>query len=419
MSPLLGPILAQLVTLGLSDRTEARYIASDDKYFELATLPRASLNFGWKHTTLTLGYGPSFTVTPLDSGDQAELVIFHNAFVAGDYRWRRTTVGVSEYLGVGRVNFETLALTTGAPGVVDKPGTTPGGTATNGGMPVAGTGTGTGTGTVTGIPAANQIRATDRIIAYAISSTTLSITQLVSPVFRVNGEVGYVVTGGIESTPAADYPLVKGPRALASGTYHVTRQDDAISTLSWQYGAASTGIDSWVSLASETWAHAFDARTNSQLGAGVSATRSSQPDGLVAYSIYPTFIATITHTTPLDRGTLSYGFGVSAAPVLDPVRALVDPRVSLLGTLGWGRDRFFSALAAGSLLSLDKQSTAGALSSATGSFTVGYRLGAGFSVDSGLRATWQSFEGHTTVPLSWAAFVGLTYTAALPLGGGI
>jgi len=419
MSPLLGPILAQLVTLSLSDRTEGRYIASDDKYFEAATLPRAGLNFGWKHTTLTLGYGPSLTVTPLDPKD-AQLVVFHNAIVAASYRWRRTTVGVSQYLGFGEVNFQTLALadpragTTNVP--ADKPGTGNGATTppANGGT--AGTPGSTPGGTT--IPGATQIKATNRIVTYATSSTTLNVGQVLTPVLRLYGEVGYLITGSVGKNATADFPVVKGPRALATVYYSVTPRDDAVSTASWQYAGSSTGVDSWIALASEGWAHAFDPHTNGRVSGGVSMTRTSQPDGLIAYSIYPTFNSSINHTTPLDRGMLSYGFSAGAAPVLDPVRALVDPRVNLLGLVGWGRNRFSTNLALGSLLTLDKQNTAGALSTATGSLTVGYRLADGLSADCGTRAAWQRFEGQTTIPLSWAAFVGLTYGVTLPLTGG-
>jgi hypothetical protein len=65
MSPLFGPILAQIVALGVADRTEGRYIVNGDKHTEAVTTPRVNLNLGWKHSALNLGYGPSVTVTPL------------------------------------------------------------------------------------------------------------------------------------------------------------------------------------------------------------------------------------------------------------------------------------------------------------------------------------------------------------------
>ena len=420
MSPLLGPILAQLVTLSLSDRTEGRYIASDDKYFEATTLPRAALNFGWKHTTLTLGYGPSLTVTPL--AKDAQLVVFHNAVVATSYRWRRTTVAVSQAVGLGEVNFQTLALADARAGTTNVPADKTGTGSAAPTPPANGGTTGAPPPTMPGstmIPGAAQIRARNGIITFATSSTTLSMTQQLSPVLKLNGELGYLITGSVGKNASADFPVVKGPRALAAASYSVTPRDAVTSSWSFQYAGSSTGVDSWVTVASEGWAHAFDLHTNGRVSGGLSMTRTSQPDGLIAYSIYPTFSSAISHATPLDRGTLSYGFSAGAAPVLDPVRALVDPRVNLLASLGWGRDRFSTSLSAGSLLSLDKQNTAGALSSASGALTLSYRLADALSVDGGVRTAWQRFEGQTTVPLSWAAFVGLTYGVSIPFNGGI
>src|SRR5450432_3170664 len=149
MSPLFGPILAQLVTLGLSDRSEARHVVTDDSYSEVGTYPHVSLNFGWRHATLTLGYGPSLTLTPLEAKDPS-LVVFHSASLSMSNRWRRTTVTASESLGYGEVDFRTQALA--APGtapVTSVPGdmtglpagNTSGGTTT----PPANGGTGAGT----------------------------------------------------------------------------------------------------------------------------------------------------------------------------------------------------------------------------------------------------------------------------------
>src|SRR6187455_2500683 len=114
MSPLFGPILAQAITLGIGDRTEVRYIASDDKYFEAATTPQVGLSVDWKHTTLSLGYNPSFTVKPLDS-EPRNLLIFHNGSLSGSYRWQHSTLTLSETIGYGELNFVSQALTTGLP----------------------------------------------------------------------------------------------------------------------------------------------------------------------------------------------------------------------------------------------------------------------------------------------------------------
>src|SRR5450432_2879319 len=115
MSPLFGPILAQLVTLGVGDRTEARYVVAgtgtpgaavvapnSSPYAEVATYPRIGLNFGWHHsplsqTSLSLGYGPSITVTPLEA-DHPDVLVYQAATFAASHshRWQRLTMTISE-----------------------------------------------------------------------------------------------------------------------------------------------------------------------------------------------------------------------------------------------------------------------------------------------------------------------------------
>src|SRR5437868_6511242 len=105
MSPLLGHILAQVVSLGVGDRTEGRYVVDAvNKHYEAATYLRTGLGLAWKHSALNLAYAPSLVVTPLDSPSR-EALLFHNAGVAGIYHAQRTTVTASENLGIGKLNF--------------------------------------------------------------------------------------------------------------------------------------------------------------------------------------------------------------------------------------------------------------------------------------------------------------------------
>ena len=109
MLSLLAPILAQLVTLSVGDRTEARYIAGDDTHFEGATRPLAGLAFGWKRAALTLVYAPSITVTPLERTPR-DVLFFQTAALVGSYHWRRTTLSVTEAVGYGQLSFRVQAF---------------------------------------------------------------------------------------------------------------------------------------------------------------------------------------------------------------------------------------------------------------------------------------------------------------------
>jgi hypothetical protein len=416
MSPLIGPILAQLITVGVSDRTEGRAVISGDKYAEAATSPRAGVNFGWKHAALSLGYGANLTL-PSVSQDGPRLIVFHNASLAASYRWSRTTLTFSESVGYGNVSFRDQAAA-GAlvPGTV--PGTQPPPAPANNGT--AGTGT-TGTGTASPQPPAgatvnpNQIRASVRVLRYATSITNVGFATAASPVLTFGGGVGYLITGSVGADKLPEYPLIKGPVFQAYGSYLLDRSNDLRSSVSTQYASASSGDNAWYGLASEGWGHRFNSQTQSQVSAGMSITRNSRFDGLIAISFFPTFGALLTRTVPAGRGQLSYGVNASIAPAIDPVGAYVDPRFGFGGNASWSKDRFGSSLALGAGVPIATRDGRPELNSFYSALTLSYRLGAGFAADTGVRGFWQTVGRAQTVPPTVAVFVGLSYGVLLPL----
>lgn len=425
MSPLFGPILAQLVTLAVSDRTEARYIATNagGSHAEAATAPRVGLDFGWKHTelsqsTLSLGYGPTFTATPILETKTPELFVFQAASLGASHseRWERTTFTIGEQLSYTLTNPRLAALSGG--GAFPQTFTMAG---SQTGMP-SGNSTGTPTGNPSGVPngtgnamagtgtAGNLTPAqTDRNVQLFTETTTARVEQFISARLKLGGELGYLMTGAVRESDRSSYPLVRGPRGQLFAAYRATRHDTLTSSVSSQYASLSMGNTAWVNVANEAWSHQFDARTSSTLAGGVSASRSSQPDGLVAWSIYPVFNANIGHVSRLGRGSLALGLSASSAPALDPIQGSVDPRLTLGALAALGQDRFSMALTVASAVALTTTDGQSAFNSINSSLSAGYQLGAGFSVDSGVRALWQKFGGDTTIPASLVAFVGVTF----------
>jgi hypothetical protein len=51
----------------------------------------------------------------------------------------------------------------------------------------------------------------------------------------------------------------------------------------------------------------------------------------------------------------------------------------------------------------------------SGALTLGYLLGKAVSMDTGVRGAYQSFGGVTQIPFTYAAFVGLTVGAQIPM----
>jgi hypothetical protein len=438
MVALLGPILAQLVTLGLADRTEAREIVGIDTYAEAATRPFVSLSFDWKYTHLAVSYSPSLTLTPLGS-DSRRLLLFHVASVGASHQLGRTLLFANGSFGYGDQNFQELALAgTGLPSAPPAPGA--GATPTTGVTPAGNAapapvalGTVLGGPTTTlpnSTPTSTQVRALNRVVRFESIAATVGASHTASRHLVYGGDTGYTVVGAVDSAERGQYPLVRGPRGSVFLRYGWGHRDTITSSLSLQYAEASgvngttpgnavatTGSSAWLGLFNESWTHRFDLHTTGQLGAGVGASRTPVPnDGtVVAYSIYPTVGASITETTLLCRGTLAASLNVSSAPALDLITLAVDPRLSIGATTGWARDRFFSALAGATALSVASSQNANSLQSVTGSATAGYVLGRAVSVDAGVRGAWQTFGGTTSIPFSYAGFVGVTIGAQVPL----
>jgi hypothetical protein len=424
MLPLLAPILAQLVTLSLGDRTEGRYVASDDKHFEAETRPSVGLTFVWPRVSLTLQYLP-FIVAPQIDTDPSYVLVFNTGVLAGAYRWRRTVLNIGESAGYGERNLTSDAL-----GAARTPIATLGGPTTGptqpGMMPGPTSGTTTGTSPTPSMPATStpstaQPRALSHAVLLQTFTTSVGITHRPSLATSVHFDASYVVQGGVGSAAQKDYPLVKGPVFNAAASDRLTGADRVTTSVSAQYAGSGQpnafGIESrtWLTAANERLDHAFDAHTVGRVGAGISVTRNSQSDGLIGYSIYPTFDVGLTQASRLGGGHLALSIGVYSSPALDPVNVVVDPRVGALTSAGWSRDRFYSALAAATALSLAGGHSEGALNSANGSFTTGYRLGAVVSVDGGVRATWQSYQGTTSLPLTWGAFIGINFVSSVLL----
>ncbi len=85
----------------------------------------------------------------------------------------------------------------------------------------------------------------------------------------------------------------------------------------------------------------------------------------------------------------------------------MDPQLSFDGGAAYSRESFFSTLTVGTSYSISGRQE-GAFSGVRGSLGAGYRLGAAVAVDCGVRAAYQTYQGATALPLTFAAYVGLS-----------
>ena len=114
MSPLLAPVLAQLVTLQLGDRTEARYTGyvGDSTVAPQAsgsTSPMVGLTVNNRRAVLQLAYVPSLTLSPLNDTPR-QLYVFHTAAASAGYRWRRTTAQLGSTFSMGTLALRLAAV---------------------------------------------------------------------------------------------------------------------------------------------------------------------------------------------------------------------------------------------------------------------------------------------------------------------
>jgi hypothetical protein len=148
----------------------------------------------------------------------------------------------------------------------------------------------------------------------------------------------------------------------------------------------------------------------------MSVTRNSLSTGLVFWSIYPTFNASISHVVPEGRGSIAFGSAVASAPAIDPIRASVDPRLSWTASANWSLDRVSAGVSAGTAISIAQQNNNGAFNSLYAAANAGLFLGAGFSLDAGVRTFRQSVSGTATIPATYAAFLGISFNSAFTPG---
>lgn len=430
MSPLLAPILAQVITLQVGDRTEARYIEYGTSAYEGETSPSVQLGIGWGRADFAVGYGPSLTLTPLERKPR-DLLVFHEAAASAGYSWRKTRLQLTSSVGVGDVNFRVDALQ--GPGGIDldadgepAPDDTPD-DATGGGQdpqqpqqPTTGGTDAPQPGQQGEAPPSGELRIVDRVVRYYRSTTTLSLTH--EPVRNVSlgAEVGYTRAGGLNEAAELYYPVLSGwfVGGNVAYRYSLDSRNAFVSNASLVKTWSSNENQAATLNATETLEHIFDRRTQGSIGAGLNITRFSQPDGLRGFSVFPTFQASLSHQISLFRGLLSTGIYTYASPALDPLRALVDPRLGGGGYVSYTRRRFSMSLNGGAQLSLAPvDHDAGSIDSAQADARVAYRIAELVEVDAGGRYARQAVQGVTVLPPSWAAFVGLNAGYLFQLSG--
>ncbi len=429
MSPALAIVFAQVINLGVHDRTEVRRVVLNDHHYEAETTPSATLAFLWPHYDLTLNYGASLLELPLESKSR-RLLVYHTIVVGTSYQFRRTKLALNSRTSFGELNFLVAALAN--PTLQPQPAANPGDTATPPAGQTGGDGMTTtppaqgGDGTTQPKPpttpaeGVQQTRAVNRAVRYETSTTTAQVTHTLSRELTLGASTSYTIAGGLDAPARVDYPTVRGTTVGVQGT-HVLRWTGRDS-----FVLDATGQQAWSSnrnvvtslLGTENWRHAFDKRSGSVAGVGISVVRFARFDGLVAYSIFPTFQLGVAQSTLVARGTLNLQANVYSNPALDPLRATIDPRLGAAVSVGWTGKRFSTSLTGNAAYSVAPQvNNAGAFDALRATFLMGYRLTDWLVADTGARVAQQTFQNTSIIPISYTIFAALNLGYERALNG--
>jgi hypothetical protein len=409
MPLLLAPVLAQAVILHLADRTEARYLDYGDEVYEASTAPAASLRFDWRRASLALGYAPSFTLTPLEEKPR-DLLVYHQFAAGAGYRWRRSSLKLSSAYGFGGVNFRAGGLrgspvpTAPSEPAPSEPGQTPGGEQAPPGPQTP----------TPGDPNNGQLRIADENVRYYTTTTSLSYATEFTKELRGEAHIGHMRGGGLDTRSRELYPSIRSWFAGASSTYDylLTAKDSFATTVGLEGSISEAepfGATALVLTATEGWRHTFDSRTLTGLTAGINITRFTQGDGLQGFSVFPNFQGWFAHQERLWGGLLGLGVYAYSAPTLDPLRALVDPRLGGGAAVTYTRKRFTVGIDGGAAVSLSPpQQAQSSIDTAQAQAKLSYAVSDYVSADTGARYWRQGVGGQVVIPSSWSAFVGLT-----------
>lgn len=408
MSPLFAPVLAQLVTLGLGDRTEARLeFLEGERTTAGSNSPSALLSVQGRRVNFAVGYQPTFTLRPLDSTPR-ELEIAHEGMADFGYAYpyRHTTFRFTERATVSQRNYRTDALAPVLP-VAGPPDTEP--------DPDPGTEPDPGAGDPEAPEADTTApqRAVDTMVRYGTLTTTLGMNHEASARTTYEASVSHHASMGLDRESRREFPLAFGESGFAGVSHQLTRRDRLSLQLNVAHATGAGDSFAWNAEGRGQWDHTLTRRTSTYLGAGVNTSYTLSQEGLGQISIFPTADAGIQHATTLARGVLGLSFSASTRPRLDFLRATVDPQLGASTAAAWARDRTTLSLAASTGISLRDDEDS--FNSATGNFTVFYTLDAGFMAEAGARAAWQTLGDRTLVPPVWALFIALSWSGEITL----
>ena len=383
MPLLLGPLLAQAITLTAGDRTEVRArtqsgeMRSDATTSATLQLARPAPPFSW-----TLAYNPSFTWMSFGASDSQKLIM-QGVRAFARLQDRRTAFELSEDLTYGRQNYRVAALS----------------------APTAGSPPGSTAQPSTSAVATSSLNVVDQVVLTGSTSTTARLMHTLSPRLSALASAGYTESGGLDSASRATVPLFRTGSGTASMGYRLTPVDDLMTSgtgTATQMWNGETRVRNWIVTIQESWLRRWSRQLTSRLSAGVAPT-SSSPGGVAS--------AAVTYQDRVASGTLGTVAAMDLASLIDARTGELAQAVSASVSSSWLTGHFGLSGSASAVQSLDAPSSRGFSSYGLGA-TALYTMETQLTFEGGVRAA-RSVSAGTSSPPEWAAFVAVRYTSTL------
>ncbi|HEY3493282.1 MAG TPA: hypothetical protein VGK73_01295 [Polyangiaceae bacterium] len=413
MSLVAVTILAQTLAASVGDRAELRYLHEPpDSRMELEDRAFLGASFGFPWAKLRASYAPSVLVSPLESSNRQ--VFVEHALDAGLdtgggitlYQGRRTVLRLQLAANYSQRDVRRQLLGAPAPQGVPRPPTEspdppdPNQPAPSGPEQPE---------QVDAPSSAELVRATDQTVYSVYGRAGLALNHRFSGRSVLDVSSGYGITSGLGRTSLELSPLLHLVDASAGFRQAVSRRDTLVTTLSgyYDYGPREEHR-SWYVSADQGLLHVFSARTLGEASVGVAYTLVEEQGVRDEWSVAPKALLALNYNTRLARGQLSLRISTTYAPVLDRSTLVFDKRFDVYGSASWTRRRLNLYANVQGTISAEPDDP-GSLNSVAATAGWLYDLGAGFTLDQGVRAAWQTFEGEEVIRPSWALFLAINW----------
>lgn len=418
MSLLLLPVLAQALSLTVSDVSEMR--ARTDltgTYMDLTTAGRFALDLKLRRVNWTLYYAPSVTQLGVESSESAVLVLHSEGLAARLHLTPRTTLTWSEYASYGSQNFRVLAVSAPQSGVGNSAGLPsspgagqPGSSSDGSGQSIAIPGQ--SGSTVLTVPG-------NRTIRYGSLTSGIGIERQLGRNWAMGALASYALSGEVDSYSPVTIPHARTYQGDVWTSHALSLRDQLRLTASSRYVLIEPGAETFMAMSNIAWNHNFTARAAMSLFAAGFYVNSTDLTADHTRELLPGFggVLTLDEATRPSGSRIAATIATSNMPVIDYQYGGINDMLSTILRVTWTRRKLSFQILGGASRSIGSSGKVAVLSLYNLSEEIKYQLDRPrhWALSVGTRQAWQSFSTGQQLPMQWVAFLAISYTTgAIP-----